>query len=563
MALREVIASFTTQVDDAPLRKGEKAIDGFQKSLSDAMKVVSGAVLFNTAKTELLSFAEEINNIADTSERLGVTAQALQELQYVAKRTGSGAEAVNKALMVLSKQAGDNAKEIEALTGKLSDVDKNDPAALFLKVGFAIAEQETAAERTASAMKVFGKAGAELVPIFNRGKPALEDLTKRFRRLGGALDDETIDAIGELENSFDNAEIAWRKLKGDIGRNAIPVIAGLINATNEGASSFTDMAKQTNVLQSALVVLGGAAGIAGLALAAPFAPFILAAAAAILVVDEFQTMLAGGETAISSLISQIEKLFGHAEATQTVMHDIAQGWTDLKKSIDERGVGQGLLDKGAETDRNLRVRNLKANMELLNQLEREGKGFAWSQSITGEREVWRGEMGALGDLGIGGEAQYAKAGTMSEADRKKAFDEARAWIQAGIDEANPTLQKGRVRNAFKSAEVSREIDTLRDLAGPAVVGANVRGSRNDAIRTGLSVVGAPFAGAIAPVVGDATANRKVAPTTITIDAKTTNHISANAEAGGELGGAIAESIMRTDRARTEGLKNALTTVGKK
>jgi hypothetical protein len=204
--------------------------------------------------SQAISAAESLDKI---SQSAAVSVEELSTMNYVVGRSGSSAEALQNSLVRLNVklvEAGNGSKrmrqtfsdlgvEFESAPGKIRptmDV-LRDMADRFKAL-------EDGPEKTAAAVNIFGKAGAELIPTLNLGSKGIAELQERARALGLEISTQTAreaarykDAIGDLQKSFDGltTEIAKRALPGltrvaeAMAKGAIE--GGLLQAALEGA----------------------------------------------------------------------------------------------------------------------------------------------------------------------------------------------------------------------------------------------------------------------------------------------------------------------------------------
>jgi hypothetical protein len=65
------------------------------------------------------------------------------------------------------------------------------------------AEYEDGAAKTALAVQIFGKSGADLIPLLNGGSEALDQFDDMARKLGLTLDDETAKNAEKFNDTVD------------------------------------------------------------------------------------------------------------------------------------------------------------------------------------------------------------------------------------------------------------------------------------------------------------------------------------------------------------------------
>lgn len=341
MALREVLAKFGFEIIDGDkLDKAEKKADGFADSLKEIAGVILGEELIDRVK----GFVEEVQGaadaISDTSAQLGVAADDLQRWQFAAQMSGSSAEQLNTALLILQKNAaaaaegGGGAADVFREMGvDIKDASGNVKSATQLMgdIGLEIAGIEGASERTAAALKVFGKQGASLVPIFANGEEGLQALLDRFDELGGGFSQEALESAGAVGDAIDEMSFATMALKGRLAVSLFPTLAKFLGYLTQGIAMLSKASETTNVLKATLIVFGVAATNVALDLYAKYLPFILLIGGLILLVDDLITGFEGGDSAIGKLL---DKLLGEG-AGKGFFKWAREGIDDLMSRVDK------------------------------------------------------------------------------------------------------------------------------------------------------------------------------------------------------------------------------------
>lgn len=92
--------------------------------------------------------------------------------------------------------------------------------------------------RTKFLMDNFGRAGADLAPLMEKGADGIRELGEAARETGLVLSQEAVDAAREYEIAVDDLTDAWKGFTVQVGNVSIPVLTRLLNETeaNYGAS---------------------------------------------------------------------------------------------------------------------------------------------------------------------------------------------------------------------------------------------------------------------------------------------------------------------------------------
>jgi hypothetical protein len=232
----------TRQAFDS-VRGGLTAITGLAAALG-------AGVLANTVK-EAAKFNDEMDEMA---QKLGLNLTSLSELKYAADLSGDSFDALQTGIKKLTSNMGDlanggkEAKElfssvgIEALdsSGKLRDADEvlKDIADLFQRL-------PDGAQKTALAIKFFGKSGADLIPMLNEGSAGLERFADEARKLGVVVSDDMARASAQFNDNIDRLGKVADGIKLSIGNRLIPALAEL-------SDELVETTKESNLLYAAL-----------------------------------------------------------------------------------------------------------------------------------------------------------------------------------------------------------------------------------------------------------------------------------------------------------------------
>jgi hypothetical protein len=180
------------------------AAGGLSGALGSLVPLATGAGLAAMAKGAI-DAADDMN---DLSQKTGVSVESLSKFQQAANASGTSIEGVGKAMIKLNRNlATGNAGAAEALTslglsatdasGKLKSTD-----AIMLEVADKFAKMPDGANKTAAAMALFGKAGADMIPMLNGGSKAVTDLsatmTGAFAKGADSLNDKLAALQGKL-----------------------------------------------------------------------------------------------------------------------------------------------------------------------------------------------------------------------------------------------------------------------------------------------------------------------------------------------------------------------------
>lgn len=237
--------SFTTQM--------QKVNDAFAKTNSDLQKfgksmqkvgasfAAVGGAITAALGVAVKSLANAADVADDTAKRTGLTVEAVQELGYVAKMTGSNLATVEVALRTMQKGLTDSGTESAAFTSaletlglSLAELRAMNPQAQFDALSQAIAGVADPSQRAGLAMTVFGRAGTALLPMLAEGADGIAKLKDEAHKYGYVMSQEVAEAGSNFNDNLD-------RLKGSLGGLAQQVVAGLLPTLNSLVKCAADV----------------------------------------------------------------------------------------------------------------------------------------------------------------------------------------------------------------------------------------------------------------------------------------------------------------------------------
>jgi hypothetical protein len=144
---------------------------------------------------------------------------------------GSAINKMQKA-MVAAAEAGDKDKLFAALdipvevNGRLRDT--ND---VLMDLADKFQSMPDGAQKSALALKVFGRAGADMIPIMNMGRVAIEEQIAKAKELGIVWSTEDAKAAADLTDSIDELKFAFTGLKKEAVTPLIGPLTDVVNIT--------------------------------------------------------------------------------------------------------------------------------------------------------------------------------------------------------------------------------------------------------------------------------------------------------------------------------------------
>lgn len=228
--------------------------------------VAAGAAI-GAMVVNVMENADELQRQADVT---GLSAERLQELQYVGNNLGVDLDVLTGAQAKLTKSmnagkdgTGAQAEAFAKLGVSIvnSDGSLRDSKVVMDEAFEALGKVGNETERDALAMEIFGKSGMELNPIIKAGGDELNKLAEEARTSGSVMSNEAVAGLDTFGDTIDNLKSSVLGAFGEKFAELLPSIQGFLDKLKE-------LPNWINENQTLLIILGVAFGtITGLVIA--------------------------------------------------------------------------------------------------------------------------------------------------------------------------------------------------------------------------------------------------------------------------------------------------------
>ena len=233
-------------MDAGEFRKGLQDAEGMLGRLASKFGIAAGVgsvasqALVNSVRSmasgltgSFKGAVDGVSELVDASSKFGIPIQQLAGLKYAAELSGASFEQLGVGAGKLAKNlteiAGSGtqsqspaAKALTALgisakdaSGHLKNTDD-----VMIELAGKFAGLQDGSAKTAIAMMLFGKSGAQLIPTLNLGSAELAKMRDEAKRLGLVLDDETARGVEAFGDEWDKVkkrtEGFWIQLTGQL-----------------------------------------------------------------------------------------------------------------------------------------------------------------------------------------------------------------------------------------------------------------------------------------------------------------------------------------------------------
>lgn len=234
---------------------------GNLKNIGKAVAVgtVAAGAAIGAMVVKVVESADELQRQSDVT---GLSAERLQELQYIGNNLGvdlevlTGAQAkLTKSMAAAKDGTGAQAEAFAKLGVSVTDSNGNLKSAEQVQgeVFAALNKVGNETERDALSMDIFGKSAMEMNPMIKAGGDELNRLAEEARTSGSVMSNEAVAGLDSFGDTIDNLKSSVLGAFGEKFAELLPTIQGFLDKLKE-------LPNWINENQTLLIILGVAFG---------------------------------------------------------------------------------------------------------------------------------------------------------------------------------------------------------------------------------------------------------------------------------------------------------------
>lgn len=250
-ALRVVIGADSAALEK-DLGKAENRLSSFSAGLKKvdaalatmAVAAVAAGVAIAAGVQKAIDRADEM---AKASQKFGVPIEQLSALRHAADLSGVSFEGLGTSLSKLARNmseaaaggTSEAARAFQTLGISTTDASGNLKATdqVILEVSDKFRMMQDGAGKTALAMALFGRSGAELIPLLNSGSAGITEMTDEARKLGLVFSSETGKAAEQFNDNMTRLGRVWEGFINQLLPALLPSLNLLTDSMVEGAKA--------------------------------------------------------------------------------------------------------------------------------------------------------------------------------------------------------------------------------------------------------------------------------------------------------------------------------------
>ncbi len=253
--------------DSAAETSGSSGVGGLTDafmSLEGAGKLVAvalGATLVaavglaaSRLKDAVVETTELGDKLSNLSQITGTSVEKLSSLKLAAEISNLSIDSLSHSIVLFARNiegaqdgTGKTADALDRLGISLKDADGHLKTSeqLLSDVADRFQRMENGTTKSTLAMDLFGRSGANLIPILNEGSEGLRDIEDSARKAGIVMSDETAEAAAELSRSMKvlsaYGEGFWVSFASPIVESLAKVATSMRQARDDGDGFFSSM----------------------------------------------------------------------------------------------------------------------------------------------------------------------------------------------------------------------------------------------------------------------------------------------------------------------------------
>lgn len=256
MLIRELITKLGFNVDDKGLKQYDSKIDKVKSSILSINTLLASAAVvgFGALVKSSVAYGSEL---LKSSQITGIAVDALEDLRFAAAMADVSQGTLGSALNIFSS------KLEEAKTGSEEAIESFkkigiDPKQIHSAeqgldlIGKRLAKLPDGYKKIALAREVFGRSGAELIPIFNDENKEIEKFGKYLRTYGPKDLKKFTQDVDDLGDTFDTLLIVSTRIKNQF-------VGGLTPSLTRLAESFLKLTASLGLAGNSFVDLAAKA----------------------------------------------------------------------------------------------------------------------------------------------------------------------------------------------------------------------------------------------------------------------------------------------------------------
>lgn len=236
MVVRELVALLGVKTDPTSFKQANFALENLVGFARGAAGAIAGFFAIKWTKDAIDQVTEFGDSLTDLTNKTGIATEELQKLKFAAEQSGSSFEDVQTAIKKLQlwqeKIVQGGREEFKTFYQLGVSVTKTEGGLksatdLLMEVADAFQKVNSDSERTALAIKIFGKSGTSLIPFLRGGSAGIRGLFTELEDLGGIMSEDMVAASDKYRDNLAKLKVGFMGVKIAIAEELLPKLIEL------------------------------------------------------------------------------------------------------------------------------------------------------------------------------------------------------------------------------------------------------------------------------------------------------------------------------------------------
>lgn len=203
--------------------------------------------------------AENAKEIKTFASMTGQSAQDVQRMEYAAGKLGVSYDRIRDSLKEVTNKmqeaqngSEDTAKAFDTLGVEITNADGSVRSAedVFLDLLDALGNVENQSERDALAMDLMSESAQELNPIIDAGGETLRGYMQAASDMGYAMEEDELAALVKVKDAFYDLEAQQKATKNQIAAEFAPYLASFYEDVTGGIGELGELIEDSGIVQA-------------------------------------------------------------------------------------------------------------------------------------------------------------------------------------------------------------------------------------------------------------------------------------------------------------------------
>lgn len=254
-------ASFATQLNGA-VKSVEDTVSKIKTAFGGLGAIFSIASIADLTK-DALAFGDELQK---ATAKTGLQATAISQLAFAAKQVNidlpelvSTFDKMEKSISSATTGTAASKITFDALGISLAQLKTLSPDQQFEEIANQISKLADPADKARAALTIFGRAGADLLPLFEQGAAGIEAARQKAVDFGASLDTDQIAKLATANTAVKDLGASFSALASTLVAKVAPSISGFFDSITNAVTDnkIPLLTKQIETLQGQLAYAQG------------------------------------------------------------------------------------------------------------------------------------------------------------------------------------------------------------------------------------------------------------------------------------------------------------------